>query len=157
MLIDLGYDSYNRFSDVFQSEVGQEVGWARETVNITGTDGVVLEIGTLVILGADNTTATIPANQAALVAAGAGKLAIVAGKALKCDLSTGYNPNVVAFTSSTLTQPVTVVYRGQGGGSIGKAEIIFPSDSDTLAEKNAIFLRLNTENGFKLLNQAVRV
>lgn len=156
MLVDLGYDLYNRFSDVFQSENGQEVGWARETVNITGTDGVVLQIGTLVILGADNTTATIPANHAALVAAGEGKIAIVAGKALKCDLSTGFNPNVVKFTSTTLTQPVTVVYRGHAAGSIGKTQLIFPSDSDTLAEKNAIYLRLNVENGFKLLNQAVR-
>lgn len=155
MLYDLGYDKYNRFSDVFQGEVDQTVGWARETVNITATPGTVLEIGKLVVLNAALTTGTIPANQIALAAAAAGKIAIVAGKSLKCDLSTGFNPNVIVFTADTLTQAVTVVYRGQGGGSIGNANLIYPSDS-TGSDKAAIETRLTVENGFKVLKQAVR-
>ena len=60
--------NYTTWDEVFQSENGQQVGWARETVSLTGTAGVY-QIGTLVILSADNKTITVPANQAALAAA----------------------------------------------------------------------------------------
>ena len=76
--------NYTTWDEVFQSENGQQVGWARETVSLTGTDGVY-QIGTLVILSADNKTITVPDNQAALAAAASGKIAILAGKEIKGD------------------------------------------------------------------------
>lgn len=156
MIIDLPYQSrYTTWDEVFQSENGQQVGWARETVSITGTAGVTLQIGTLLILSADRKTATIPANVAALTGATAGSIVIFAGKSLKPDVSTGFNADIVTFTASTLTQKATVVADGRAGGAIGDAEIKFPSDA-TAANKAAIFARLKAENGFKVLVQQVK-
>lgn len=156
MIIDLPYQSrYTTWDEVFQSENGQQVGWARETVSITGTAGVTLQIGTLLILSADRKTATIPANQAALAAATTGSIVIFAGKDLKVDVSTGFNADIIQFATGILTQKGTVVADGRSGGAIGDAEIKFPSDSSA-ANKAAIFARLKAENGFKVLVQQVK-
>lgn len=155
MIIDLPYQTqYTTWDEVFQSENGQQVGWARETVAITGTAGVV-QIGTLVVVSADRKTATIPADYAALSAAGAGQIAIFAGKDLKFDVSTGFNPDILVLATGALTQDGTVVIDGRAGGAIGDAEIKFPAGT-TAVQKQAIFTRLKAENGFKVLLQAVK-
>lgn len=147
--------NYTTWDEVFQSENGQQVGWARETVSLTGTAGVY-QIGTLVILSADNTTITVPADQATLAAAAEGKLAILAGKEIKGDCSNGFDPNIVELKADYLTEPkAVVVFDARNGGAIGDAEIKFPSDS-TPTDKQAIFTRLKVENGFKVLKQAVK-
>lgn len=147
--------NYTTWDEVFQSENGQQVGWARETVSLTGTAGVY-QIGTLVILSADNTTITVPADQATLAAATEGKIAILAGKEIKGDCSNGFDPNIVELKTGYLTEPkAIVVFDARNGGSIGDAEIKFPSDS-TPTDKQAIFTRLKVENGFKVLKQAVK-
>ena len=46
--------NYTAWDEVFQSENGQQVGWTRGTVSLTGTAGIY-HIGTLVILSSDNT------------------------------------------------------------------------------------------------------
>ena len=148
--------NYTTWDEVFQSENGQQVGWARETVSLTGTPGVY-QIGTLVILSADNKSIIVPATQAALVAASVtGRLAILAGKEIKGDCSNGFDPNIVELKIGYLTEPkAIVVFDGRNGGAIGDAEIKFPSDSNA-ANKEAIFARLKAENGFKVLKQAVK-
>ena len=147
--------NYTTWDEVFQSENGQQVGWARETVSLTGTAGVY-QIGTLVILSADNKAITVPATQAALAAAASGKLAILAGKEIKGDCSNGFDPNIVELKTGYLTEPkAIVVFDARNGGAIGDAEIKFPSDSNA-ANKEAIFTRLKVENGFKVLKQAVK-
>lgn len=156
MIIDLPYQSpYTTWDEVFQSENGQHIGWARETVDITAPAAGIVQIGTLVILAADRKTATIPANQAALAAAPAGSLAIFAGKDLKFDVSTGFNADILDIKAGALTQTGTVVADARAGGAIGDAEIKFPSDSSA-ADKAAIFARLKAENGFKVLKQQVK-
>lgn len=145
--------NYTTWDEVFQSENGQQIGWARETVSLTGTAGIY-QIGTLVSLSADNKTITVPANQAALAASG--KIAILAGKEIKGDCSNGFDPNIVELKTGYLTEPkAIVVFDARNGGAIGDAEIKFPSDSNA-ANKEAIFTRLKVENGFKFLKQAVK-
>lgn len=147
--------NYTTWDEVFQSENGQQVGWARETVSLTGTAGIY-QIGTLVILSADNKSVTVPATHAALAAAASGKLAILAGKEIKGDCSNGFDPNIVELKTGYLTEPkAIVVFDARNGGAIGDAEIKFPSDSNA-ANKEAIFNRLKAENGFKVLKQAVK-
>lgn len=147
--------NYTTWDEVFQSENDQQVGWARETVSLTGTAGVY-QIGTLVILSADNTTITVPADQAALAAAAEGKIAILCGKEIKGDCSNGFDPNIVELKTGYLTEPKAIaVFDARNGGAIGDAEIKFPSDS-TPTDKQAIFTRLKVENGFKVLKQAVK-
>ena len=147
--------NYTTWDEVFQSENGQQVGWSRETVSLTGTAGIY-QIGTLVILSADNKSITVPANHAALAAAASGKIAILAGKEIKGDCSNGFDPNIVELKTGYLTEPkAIVVFDARNGGAIGDAEIKFPSDSNA-ANKEAIFTRLKVENGFKVLKQAVK-
>ena len=147
--------NYTTWDEVFQSENGQQVGWARETVSLTGTAGVY-QIGTLVILSADNKSITVPADQATLAAAASGKIAILAGKEIKGDCSNGFDPNIVELKTGYLTEPkAIVVFDGRNGGAIGDAEIKFPYDSWN-SDKEAIFTRLKVENGFKVLKQAVK-
>lgn len=146
--------NFTTWDEVFQSENGQQVGWARQKVALTGATGVY-QIGTLVVLGADNTTATVPANTAALLAATAGKIAILGGKDLKGNASTGFNRNIVELKVGNTTETeAVVVFDGRNGGAIGDAEIKFPSDA-TAANKAAVFVRLKAENGFKVLKQQV--
>ena len=147
--------NYTTWDEVFQSENGQQVGWSRETVVLTGDPGVY-QIGTLVVLSGDNKTATIPANQPILSGAASGKIAILAGKEIKGDCSNGFDPNIVELKTGYLTEPkAIVVFDARNGGAIGDAEIKFPSDSNA-ANKEAIFTRLKVENGFKVLKQAVK-
>lgn len=156
MIIDLPYQSrFTTWDEVFQSENGQQIGWARETVDITGTAGVVVQIGTLVVYDSATKTATIPADFAALTAADAGTIAIFAGKDLKFDVSTGFNADIVTFAAGALTQKATIVVDGRAGGAIGDAEIKFPAGT-TATQKATIFNRLKQENGFKVLLQAVK-
>lgn len=156
MIIDLPYQSkFTTWDEVFQSENGQHVGWARETVQITGTAGVTLQIGTLLVLADDRKSATIPADFAAITAAPAGQVAIFAGKDLKFNVSTGFNADIVTFTASTLTQNATVVVDGRNGGAIGDAEIKFPAGT-TSVQKQVVLNRLKIENGFKVLLQQVK-
>lgn len=155
MIIDLPYQSkYTTWDEVFQSENGQHIGWARETVDITGTAGVI-QIGTLVVLSADRKTATVPAAIADLTGAAEGRIAIFAGKDLKFDVSTGFNADILVLAAGALTQEGTVVVDGRAGGAIGDAEIKFPAGT-TAAQKQEIFTRLKAENGFKVLRQAVK-
>ena len=156
-IFDLPFQTkYTTWDEVFNSENGQEMGFSRETVALTGVAGTY-EIGTLVVLGADNKTATIPANVAALKAAGALKIAILGGKNLKNDVTvSGFNRDVVVLKTGYLTEnQAVVVLDARNGGAIGDAEIKFPSDA-TPADKASIFNRLKVENGFKVMKQAVK-
>lgn len=146
---------FTTWDEVFQSENGQQVGWAREKVALSGAAGTY-EIGTLVVLSADLKTATVPADFAALAAATEGKIAILGGKDLKGDASTGFNRNVVILNAQNVTETqAVVVFDGRAGGAIGDAEIKFPADATT-ANKATIFTRLKVENGFKVLKQQVK-
>ena len=156
-IFDLPFQTkYTTWDEVFNSENGQEMGFSRETVALTGVAGTY-EIGTLVVLGADNKTATVPANVAALTAAGALKIAILGGKNLKNDVTvSGFNRDVVVLKAGYLTESqAVVVWDARNGGAIGDAEIKFPSDA-TPTDKASIFNRLKVENGFKVMKQAVK-
>lgn len=156
MIIDLPNQTrFTTWDEVFQSENGQQVGWARETVEITATTAGIVEIGTLVVLSADRKTGTIPATFADLSGATAGNIAIFAGKDLKSDVSTGFNADILDIKAGALTQTGTVVVDARSGGAIGDAEIKFPAGT-TSAQKAEIFTRLKAENGFKVLRQAVK-
>lgn len=156
MIIDLPYQSrFTTWDEVFQSENGQHVGWARETVEITATVAGVIQIGTLVILSDDRKTATVPASITEIVGAKAGTIAIFAGKDLKADVSTGFNADILDLKAGALTQTGTVVVDGRAGGAIGDAEIKFPADA-IKSDKDTLFTRLKAENGFKVLRQAVK-
>lgn len=147
--------NYTTWDEVFQSENGQQVGWARETVSLTGTAGIY-QIGTLVILSDYDKAATVPDNQAALFAAASGKIAILAGKEINGDCSNGFDPNIVELKDHSLAEPkAIVVFDGRNGGAIGDAEIKFPFDSNAM-DKGLILTRLKEENGFKVLKQAVK-
>ena len=156
MIFDLPYQSrFTTWDEVFQSENGQHVGWARETVQITGTDGVTLQIGTLLVLSDDRESAVIPADYAALTNAPEGKIVIFGGRDLVFNVSTGFNADIIEFKTGHLTQKGTVVADGRNGGSIGDAELKFP-DGTTSAQKKVILARLKAENGFKVLLQQVK-
>lgn len=155
---------YNTFDEVFQSESGQQVGWARLSVDVTGTAGLY-QIGTLVILGADRETATIPATVADLKSATAGSIAILARKDIKNsvfpagatheEVAHNFNPDVLHLTATALTKEHVVIADARNGGAIGDAQIGFPADA-TPADKKEIFTKLKVENGFKVLKQAVK-
>lgn len=156
MIFDLPYQSrFTTWDEVFQSENGQHVGWARDTVQITGTDGVTLQIGTLLILSDDRKSAAIPADYTALTNAPAGKIVIFGGRDLVCNVSTGFNADIIEFKTGHLTQEGTVVSDGRNGGAIGDAEIKYPAGT-TAPQKQAILARLKAENGFKVLLQQVK-
>lgn len=151
-LTGLGFTTWD---EVFQSENGQQVGWARQKVTLSGAAGTY-QIGTLVVLGDDLKSATVPADFAALAAAGEGKIAILGGKDLKGDASTGFNRNIVILNAQNVQETkAVVVFDGRAGGAIGDAEIKFPTGTTT-ANKATIFARLKAENGFKVLKQQVK-
>lgn len=150
------FQNATTWDEVFNSENGQEMGWSRETVALTGAVGTY-QIGTLVVLGADNKTATVPADFTALSGAGALKIAILGGKNIKPaipDLLFNRDLVVLSATRTTEDQAV-VVYDARNGGAIGDAEIKFPTGT-TPAQKATIFGRLKAENGFKVMKQAVK-
>lgn len=158
------YD-YVTFDEVFHSEASQGFGWARETVDVTGTKAGIYQIGTLVILSDDRTKATIPATIDDLTGAKAGSIAILARKNIPTnvipngatldDIRNNFNPDILALTDSALTQKHVVIADGRNGGAIGDAQIGFPTGT-TKEQKQTIFTRLKAENGFKVLKQAVR-
>ena len=144
---------YTKFSDVFQTEAGTTIGYARKNLSLTATAGTVVQIGTLLVDNGDG-TATIPANALALSGAGVGKIVIFCGDDIY-DKQVGHrdwNPNLASFESTNLTQDVTVVWRGRVG--VGKANLKWPSNVTT-ADKVAVYKRLEEENGFKVIRQLV--
>lgn len=156
---------YNTFDEVFHSESSQGFGWARETVDVTGTKAGVYQIGTLVVLSDDRTKATIPEKIDELTGAKAGSIAILARKNLPTnivpkgateeEIRNNFNPDILFLTSDSLTKKHVVIADGRNGGAIGDAQIGFP-EGTTKEQKQAIFIRLKAENGFKVLKQAVR-
>lgn len=156
---------YTTFDEVFHTECGQIMGWARETVDVTGTKAGIYQIGTLVILGDDRKTAKIPASVDDLVGAKAGSLAILARKNIQSnvvpkgatpqEIALNFNPDVLHLTDSVLTKKHVVIADARNGGSIGDAQLVYP-DGITLDQKKTILIRLKAENGFKVLKQAVR-
>jgi hypothetical protein len=158
------YD-YVTFDEVFHSEASQGFGWARETVDVTGTKAGIYQIGTLVVLSDDRTKATIPASFDDLNGAKAGTIAILARKNIPTnvipqgatldDIRNNFNPDILALTDSALTKKHVVIVDGRNGGAIGDAQIGFPTGT-TKEQKQTIFTRLKAENGFKVLKQAVR-
>lgn len=160
------YESeYNTFDEVFQSESGQQVGWARETVEVTGTKAGIYQIGTLVILDEGREKATIPASIDELNSAKAGSIAILARKnlpqnvvpvgATTAEIAHNFNPDILYLTDAVKTKKHVVIADARNGGAIGDAQITFP-DGTTKDQKKAVFTRLKAENGFKVLKQAVK-
>lgn len=156
---------YTTFDEVFHTENGQITGWAREKVAVTGTKSGIYQIGTLVILGDDRETAKIPASIDDLIGAKTGAIAILARKDLPqnlfqtgaspLDINLNFNPDVLHLTDDALTKEHVVIADARNGGSIGDAQIVFP-EGTTKEQKKAVFIKLKSENGFKVLRQAVR-
>lgn len=149
---------YTRWNEVFQNELGQEVGFARETTEFTAAAGVY-EIGTLVVYDVATKASTLPAATADLVAALAanGKLVgILAGKDVRLDCVGGINADIVELTATYASEPnAVVVVEGRNGGAVGKAELKFPADA-TATTKEAVLRSMREKQGFKFLNQQVK-
>lgn len=144
---------YTQFSDVFQTEAGTTIGYARKNLSLTATAGTVVQIGTLLVDNGDG-TATIPATALALSSAAAGNIVIFCGDDIynKQVGHRDWNPNLATFDSTNLTQNVTVMAYGRVG--VGKAKLVWPSNVTT-ADKVAVYKRLEKENGFKVIRQLV--
>ena len=71
------------------------------------------------------------------------------------DINLNFNPDVLHLTDDALTKEHVVIADARNGGSIGDAQIVFP-EGTTKEQKKAVFIKLKSENGFKVLRQAVR-
>mgnify|MGYP003591371245 FL=1 len=136
-------------SDVFQSEPNTDIGYARMSVVLTGTNGKTARVGTLVIVDTVAKTATIPANTAALLAATT--IGIYYGKDLPTN-GTDFNRFQSTFVTGKLSEKVVVVYRGDGSAGVGTAYLEYPSDI-AAGTKAQVLDKLNMVNRFKIIKQ----
>lgn len=152
---------FPEFGEVFQDEHGTLIGYTRQTVEVTGTAGQQLLIGDLLVMQTvADTTATIPADIAAIKAAPI--LAVYAGNEAYQNMNTDnptYNHNVTDFTADRLKQEVVVINRGPigltWGGPKGTTKYFtglkFPAGTSK-ADIAAVHKKL-TIQGFKILRQ----
>lgn len=152
---------FTAFGDVFQEEAGIGIGYTRKSVEVTGTEGEVLQIGRFI--GMESVSAktgtilkTIEEIKEAKV------LGIYAGNDAYQNMiseNPTYNHNVTEFKADTLTQKVVVINRGQIGVARGGNEgtsrydsgLKFPAGT-SLADKEIVWAKLE-DAGFKVLRQ----
>lgn len=137
-------------SDVFQSEPNTDIGYARMSVVLTGTNGKTARVGTLVIVDTVAKTATFPADAAALLATTA-TIGIYYGRDIPVNGS-NFNRFSSTFVTGSLTDKVVVIYRGDGSAGIGTAYLELPAGTTT-TQRTQILDKLNMVNRFKIIKQ----
>lgn len=137
-------------SDVFQSEPNTDIGYARMSVVLTGTNGQTARLGTLVVVDTAAKTATFPTDAAALLADTA-DIGIYYGKDLPTN-GTDFNRFSSNFVTGHLTEKVVVIYRGDGSAGIGTAYLEMPAGTTT-DQRTQILDKLNMVNRFKIIKQ----
>lgn len=138
-----------QFSDVFQTEAGTTIGYARKEVALTATAGTTIEIGTILQDNGDGTV-SIPATTAGIT-----NPVIFCGDDPYRQQAKGvrdFNPNTAVFTADNLTQNVVVVYRGRVG--VGTSYLVFPADVAP-ATRQAVYDLLDAKN-FKIIRQVAK-
>ena len=152
---------FPRLGDLVQAETSISIASCRKYGSVTGTVGKELLIGDILIDNLDGTF-TIPANIAAIVDP-AKRLALYIGNDPINNVNTQnptFNPNITTFAADTLTQQISVLWRGQvgvsRGGEIGTSRgesgIRFPVGT-TPAQMKTVWGKLTTVNNMTILRQ----
>lgn len=141
-------------SDVFGWEVNTDVGYGRESFDITVAPATVVRVGTILEVDYAAKTATpltAPANAAAVEALG--ELAIFVGRDLPTNPATSQDFDSMSMTEDGVGVCIT---RGDGRGVLKKGYLDI---SDTQFYKlpadvqQALQAKFTTENRFKVLDQ----
>lgn len=140
-------------SDVFGYEVNTDVGYGRETFNITVASGVV-RVGTILVVDYVAGTATplaAPANAAAVTALG--DLAVFVGRDLPTSPATAQDFNNLTMTA---TGKGVAIVKGDGRGILKKGNLdvagtqYYKLPADVIAALDAKFTK---QNRFKMVEQ----
>lgn len=140
-------------SEVFGYEVNTDVGYGRETFNITVASGVV-RVGTILVVDYVAGTATplaAPANAAAVTALG--DLAVFVGRDLPTSPATAQDFNNLTMTA---TGKGVAIVKGDGRGILKKGNLdvagtqYYKLPADVIAALDAKFTK---QNRFKMVEQ----
>ena len=141
-------------SDVFGWEVNTDVGYGRESFDITISPATVVRVGTILEVDYAAKTAkaiAAPADAAAVEALG--ELAVFVGRDLPTNPSTAQDFDSLSMTADGVGVAIT---RGDGRGVLKKGYLDFSGTAFydlSASAQTALFAKFTTENRFKVLDQ----